>query len=304
MERDEPAGNPFIPDMFHHDAEKLDEPAIFEPESIPFPNRDADDFTPASRPASPARPSRSLEPLRSERKEARVLNTSEPPPSTITETPSSSPAVQTTQQKDPQPASLFSESSRGHGLQVIGQFSDLYIFCSNSEGLLVIDQHAAHERLLYEEFRRQFTGNRVVRQNLLFPETVELTLFQSQLVEKHAEELEHIGFNISEFGGNSFLISAVPALAGQCSPTELFFDVLEQFGSESNRRESGDRIDTILATMACRAAVKAGTALGAQEIDALLTRMAQADLFSHCPHGRPVVKQFSRNEIKKWFYRT
>jgi DNA mismatch repair protein MutL len=113
-----------------------------------------------------------------------------------------------------------------------------------------------------------------------------------------------MGFGIREFGGNSYLISAVPALAGQANPAELLADVLEQFGSESSRRDTGDKIDTILATMACKAAVKAGTTLSPQEIDALLNRMARADLFSPCPHGRPVVKQFSQNDIKKWFYRT
>jgi DNA mismatch repair protein MutL len=118
-------------------------------------------------------------------------------------------------------ASLLPQKPAGHGLQIIGQFSDLYIFCSNSEGLLVIDQHAAHERLLYEELRTQYLGRSVARQNLLFPETVELTLFQSQLVERHAEELDHMGFSIREFGGNSYLISAVPALAGQANPVEL-----------------------------------------------------------------------------------
>jgi DNA mismatch repair protein MutL len=202
------------------------------------------------------------------------------------------------------PVSLLPEKPEGHGLQIIGQFGDLYIFCRSNEGLLVIDQHAAHERLLYEELRKQYLGRSIARQNLLFPETVELTLFQLQLVEKHTEELEHMGFTLREFGGNAYLISAVPALAGKSNPSELLIDVLEQFGSESNRRDTGDRIDTILATMACKAAVKAGTALSLQEMDALLNRMAKADLFSHCPHGRPVVKQFSQNEIKKWFYRT
>jgi len=202
------------------------------------------------------------------------------------------------------PPSLLTEPQQGHGLQVIGQFADLYIFCKNNQGLLVIDQHAAHERLLYEELRQQYLGKSIARQNLLFPETVELTLFQSQLVEKHQEELEHMGFSIREFGGNSWIISAVPAITGKVGPADLLVDVLEQFGSESSRRETGDIVDTILATMACKAAVKAGTALSEQEIDALLTRMARADLFSHCPHGRPVVKQFSPEELKKWFYRT
>ncbi len=194
--------------------------------------------------------------------------------------------------------------SISHNLLVIGQYDDLYIFCKTGEGLLVIDQHAAHERLLYEKLRKQYLANTVVRQTLMFPETVELSLFQAQLVARNEEEIDRIGFSIREFGGNTFIISAVPALAGLTNPRELFLDILEQFGSEHSKGDTGGFLDTILATMACKAAVKAGTALSKQEIDNLLNGMTKADLFSHCPHGRPVVKQFTKDEVKKWFYRT
>ncbi|MFT5698391.1 MAG: DNA mismatch repair protein MutL [Desulforhopalus sp.] len=190
-----------------------------------------------------------------------------------------------------------------HNLLVIGQFDDLYIFCKDSEGLLVIDQHAAHERLLYEKLHKQYLDKSVVGQSLMFPETVELSLFQSQLVIKNQEDIKRMGFTVSEFGGNTFVISAVPALAGISNPRELFLDILEQFGSEHSGG-GGGKLDNILANMACKAAVKAGTSLSTQEIDNLLGEMARADLFSHCPHGRPVVKRFSSDEVKKWFYRT
>ena len=191
-----------------------------------------------------------------------------------------------------------------HSLIIIGQYDDLYIFCKTSDGLLVIDQHAAHERLLYEKLRKQYLANTVVRQTLMFPETVELSLFQAQLVEKNEDEIDRIGFSIREFGGNTYIISAVPALAGLANARELFLDILEQFGSENNKGDAGGFLDTILATMACKAAVKAGTNLSTPEIDTLLNDMTRADLFTHCPHGRPVVKFFTRDEVKKWFYRT
>ncbi|MFW2365666.1 MAG: DNA mismatch repair endonuclease MutL [Desulforhopalus sp.] len=191
-----------------------------------------------------------------------------------------------------------------HNLLVIGQFDDLYIFCKSSEGLVVIDQHAAHERLLFEKYRRQYLDKKVIRQNLMFPETIELSLFQAQLVEKNSEQLDRMGFSFREFGGNTYIISAVPALAGITDPRELFLDILEQFGSEDNKSNKGDTLDSILSRMACKAAVKAGTALSREEIDKLLDDMARADLFSHCPHGRPVVKRFPATELKKWFYRT
>lgn len=194
-----------------------------------------------------------------------------------------------------------STKKNGHNLRIIGQFDDLFIFCRNSEGLLVIDQHAAHERLLYEKLKKQYVENRIPKQNLLFPETVELSLVQIQLVEKHGEQIEKMGFSIREFGGNSYIISAIPAFAVNINPAALFNDILEQFGGEGR---GGGLVDTILATMACRAAVKAGTELSEPEINNLLDEMAAANLFSHCPHGRPVVKQFSTSEVKKWFHRT
>ena len=128
-------------------------------------------------------------------------------------------------------------------------------------------------------------------------------MLQSRLVEKNIEEIERLGFSIREFGGNTHIVSAVPALAGTCDPCRLFLDMLERFGSDTGRTAGSARLDDILADMACKAAVRSGDRLTAAEIDALLTRMARADLFSHCPHGRPVVKYFQAEEIKKWFYR-
>ena len=207
----------------------------------------------------------------------------------------------------PEPAKqtrLIDTAHTDHNLQVIGQLDNLYILCQSSEGLLIIDQHAAHERLLFEDLRRQYCSNRISSQHLLFPETIELSLFQSQLVEKYMEELEKMGFSLRHFGGNTYVISAIPGLAGRCAAGELLLDMLEQFGTEHGGVARENRFDHILATMACRAAVKAGARLSEKEIEALLDRMAKADLFSHCPHGRPVWKNISRTEIQKWFYRT
>lgn len=188
-------------------------------------------------------------------------------------------------------------------LIVIGYFKNLYIFCRNKDKLIVIDQHAAHERLLYEELKDQYTTGKIASQSLIFPVTLELTTFQSQLVEKNLEELQILGFSIRDFGGNTWVIAAVPAYGSTHSPQVMFLDILEQFGSEQNRG-AVHHLDQILSTIACKAAVKGGDQLNAQEVRALLERMADADLFSHCPHGRPVVKTFNSTDIKKWFSRT
>lgn len=213
-------------------------------------------------------------------------------------TDSTAAASQESQPGHPDPVQLQVDN-----LVVIGCFQDLYIFCRNQDKLVVIDQHAAHERLLYEELQEQYTEGKIASQNLLFPVTLELTTFQSQLVEKNLERLETLGFSIRDFGGNTWVIAAVPGFAGTHNPQAMFFDILEHFGSERDQAAS-HHLDKILSTMACKAAVKGGDQLNHRELRALLERMAAADLFSHCPHGRPVVKTFNSLDIKKWFSRT
>jgi DNA mismatch repair protein MutL len=206
-------------------------------------------------------------------------------------------------QAGPIPAESGAPPVQVENLVVVGCFRDLYIFCRNGDNLIVIDQHAAHERLLYEDLRKQYLQGRIATQNLLFPVTLELTVYQSQLVEANLEGLEAMGFALRDFGATTWVLSGVPALAGSSSPQELLLEVLEHFGSESGSAGT-DRLEHILSTMACKAAVKSGDVLSAEEIKALLERLAKADLFSHCPHGRPVVKVFDPLEIKKWFHRT
>lgn len=217
--------------------------------------------------------------------------------------PAPSPPRQEPEPAPPQ-AVFIEPKPQGHGLKVIGQYDNLYIFCQSRDGLLVIDQHAAHERLLFEKLKKQFLHGTIARQTLLFPETIELSVADTQKVEQYGDELDKMGFSVREFGGNSYVISAVPALGRHLSPTEIFLDVLEQFGSSESSKRKGSLLEDILASMACKAAVKAGDALPSEEIEALLNNMAKADLFSHCPHGRPVLKQFSGSEIKKWFHRS
>jgi DNA mismatch repair protein MutL len=295
---DERPGDSFAPSPLHTAEENLpswETPAPSPPavRTLPAPTQtpSAARARSSAEPLSAPRPT--LEPTRSPRPQS-LLASAEPLPSPARRQDDAPPVQETTKQSQP-PA---------HNLLVIGQYDNLYIFCRNNDGLLVIDQHAAHERLLYEKFRNQYQKAAVVRQNLMFPVSVELSLFQARVVEKFGEEIDRMGFSIRDFGDNTFIISAIPALAGTSNPLDLFLNILEKFGSEDNSTDRGGFLDTILATMACKAAVKAGTELSPLEIDKLLGEMARADLFSHCPHGRPVVRQFSREEIKKWFYRT
>ncbi len=276
------------------DQDLADKQQFYQPALIPFPANSTEDTLPplvaSTTLQAPAPSPGGAKILRPQS----LLTTAEPLPNPVTRQNSNI---------SPQEGAREEGRTIAHNLQVIGQYDNLYIFCRNSEGLFVIDQHAAHERLLYEKLRSQYQASTIARQTLMFPVTVELSLLQSQLVEKNGQEIDRMGFSIRDFGGNTYIISAIPALAGTTNPRDLFFDILEQFGGESSSGKGGC-LDTVIAAMACKAAVKAGTTLSSPEIDKLLSEMARADLFSHCPHGRPVVKQFTKDEIKKWFYRT
>ena len=191
------------------------------------------------------------------------------------------------------------------GLTLVGQFLNLYLLCERGEQLVIIDQHAAHERILYQQLRSAYEQRNIPRQSLMFPVSVEVTMEQADILENHAGILEELGFNLQHFGEETWVIKSVPALVGLVDPAELLFETLDKMVSAGSERSSGIAayIDTMLAGMACKAAVKGGDPLAPEEILNLLEQMQESEYFSHCPHGRPVVKVFSRREIEKWFFR-
>jgi DNA mismatch repair protein MutL len=221
-----------------------------------------------------------------------------PPPTPPVEPPLEPPA----KAPSPSPADMFVVADGIAGLRLIGQAANLYIICENRDGLVIIDQHAAHERLLYEELLASYQAQKLAGQRLLFPVSLELSPRQGQILEQRREELARLGFEVEEFGGATHIIKAVPAFAADSDPAVLLVDLLRQFTED--RGDHAHLLEDILAGMACKAAVKAGHEMSEEEIRDLLKKMAKADLFSHCPHGRPVVRRFSHQEIKQWFYRT
>jgi DNA mismatch repair protein MutL len=199
-------------------------------------------------------------------------------------------------------------------LTPIGQLFDLYILCESHDGqeprFVVIDQHAAHERILFEELRQQYLSRRVAGQTLLFPLMVELDPVQIELVEHHGQELTKLGLTIEPFGEATYVIKAVPALLVHVEAAEILADFLRLLGDHppSGEHKATDnhsgRLDALFASMACKSAIKAGRQMEAAEIKELLQKLQRSNAFSHCPHGRPVVKTFTPAEIKKWFHRT
>jgi len=192
----------------------------------------------------------------------------------------------------------------GSRYRYVGQFMQSYLLCETEDGIAVIDQHAAHERLLFEQLKKQYQQMELPGQALLFPEMIECTPEQIEVLKKHGQEIARIGLVIQEFGGQSYVIKAVPAILGHLGPQEIVKGIFDHFLSREGRAKGAAlRMDDMLAVMACKAAVKAHDILLPEEGEELLRRMEAAEVFSHCPHGRPVVKIFSASEIKKWFFR-
>lgn len=193
------------------------------------------------------------------------------------------------------------------GLTLIGQFLQLYLLCEHDGQLVVIDQHAAHERILYQRLRHGYEQREIPSQSLMFPVTIELGPDHAETLEKKAEPVASLGVIVEYFGDTTWVIKAVPAQVSQLSPQDLLIDILDGLGNRSSTGLSGvvpEYIDNLLASMACKAAIKAGNRLQPEEMLELLQQMEESEVFSHCPHGRPVIKTFSRKEIEKWFHRT
>ena len=192
----------------------------------------------------------------------------------------------------------------GESWRYLGQLFDAYLLCQTEDGLVAIDQHAAQERLIFEDLQARCRAGAMPGQGLLSPELIELLPAEAQVVEGQREELARLGFALQGFGGDTLLIQAVPAVLGHLPASEALRGVLASYLDDPGPGPEARRREDILAGMACKAAIKAGRRLAEPEAASLLERMRRAGIFSHCPHGRPVCKCFSRQEIERWFKRT
>jgi len=186
--------------------------------------------------------------------------------------------------------------------RVVAQVHDSYILVEAPDGLLIVDQHSAHERVLYERAMRVLGGDGAAAQTLLFPLTLELTARELDVLEGHRELLERLGYEFAPFGGRSVAVHAVPAPhprfdAARCL-REMVADLAgNRFGGLANR------LERFAATFACRAAIKAGHPLSRPEMDELIARLFDADLPAHDVHGRPTIVQLPLVELERRFGR-
>lgn len=221
---------------------------------------------------------------------------STPAPDTPETSGESEPAPQQPAVPAPQP---FPLPSPGSALQV----HDSYLVLETKDGMLVIDQHALHERILFEQLRRRIREGKLEVQRLLIPEPIDLPAEQAALVLEAADALHELGLEVSDFGGNTVLLSSYPTLLGRKPPHEIFQGVVDYLLTKERPPTKDAMLHDLMATMACKAAVKAGDRLTSEEIAYLLHLRQMAEDSHHCPHGRPTSLLFSRHELDKQFRR-
>ncbi|MFO0034937.1 MAG: DNA mismatch repair endonuclease MutL, partial [Planctomycetota bacterium] len=183
------------------------------------------------------------------------------------------------------------------------QVDNTYLVTESPEGMLVIDQHALHERILYEQFKAKISAGGLETQRLLVPITVTLRPAEAAAVLEQADLLRRFGIMVEPFGGETVAIMGYPAILSRQDPAEMLRQLLEPLLTEGASPQTGTLLDELLNMMACKAAVKAGDRLSAEEIAALLEHRDLCHDSHHCPHGRPTVLVFSREELDRRFKR-
>ena len=189
-------------------------------------------------------------------------------------------------------------------LTYLGQVRGTYLVCHSKDSLVVIDQHAAHERIAYKQLRDGFDSSAPATQQLLFPETVELAPAEAKALESHLEELARTGLYIEPFGGGTFLVTELPAVMAGRSGKAMVEDIADELAARERSKSLDDEVDRVLMRMACHSAVRAGERLDDREVRELLAKMDSIDFAVTCPHGRPVYTTIELSEIEKRMGRT
>jgi DNA mismatch repair protein MutL len=173
----------------------------------------------------------------------------------------------------------------------------------NQDGLVLVDQHAAHERILFEELRRRMEEQGVPSQRLLLAQTFELAPRDAEWVERNAATLQKMGIGIEPFGQNAFKIDSLPTFLDVSDPVTFMRKVIDGLKSASNGSSALRLGEDMIAKTVCRHAVKANDPLRYLEVEKLITDLLQCDLPYCCPHGRPTMIQISHSELEKKFGR-
>jgi len=194
---------------------------------------------------------------------------------------------------------LLSDEGFFASLKVLGQARKMLIVCEGRDGLHVIDQHAADERVRFDRLRRAHAAREVSIQRLLLPERVEVTESEAVVCEERRDELVALGLDVAPIGPTTVAVHGVPAIVDRAPAERLLRDVLAEL-TRAGDRAFGDAVDMVLATMACHGSIRAGDPLSLEECRALLRSLdAVEDFGGHCPHGRPVVWSVEFSDLER-----
>lgn len=183
------------------------------------------------------------------------------------------------------------------------QLYNAYLVLETPEGMLVIDQHALHERILFEQLKRRIREGLLEMQRLLIPEPVELSQEQAALTLEHRSALAELGLEVEDFGNGTVLLHSYPAILGNRSPADILKAVVDHLCSQDRLPTREVLLNDLLSLMACHSAVRAGDPLTPEQISALIAQRQLADDTHHCPHGRPTALLFSRHDLDRQFGR-
>jgi DNA mismatch repair protein MutL len=235
-------------------------------------------------------------PFRAAPPEAAPLSITPPPPRPV---PVSAPRAES------QPATMAAAASSAPplGLHKVIQLYDSYLVMETEAGMLVIDQHALHERILFEQLKQRIRSGPLETQRLLIPEPVDLSAEQAARTLEQREALAELGLGVEDFGGGTILVTGYPSLLGRRSPREILLAVVDHLVSKERVPSREVLFNDLLSLMACHAAVRAGDRLTPEEMNALVAQRQLADDTHHCPHGRPTALLFSKQELDKQFRR-
>jgi DNA mismatch repair protein MutL len=188
-------------------------------------------------------------------------------------------------------------------LQIFGQILGCYLVCASSTGLALIDQHAAHERVAFEKLRRQLDIGKVERQSLLIRQTVELSAGEMMLLEQKLHVMEHFGFSLEPFGPGCYAITAAPALLPEGDYSQTVRQMIAELADVDTSAKLRQHLEDRLATIACHSVIRAHRKLEPREMRALLEALDQSDFATQCPHGRPVLIEWSQADLDRLFKR-
>ncbi|MDX9720868.1 MAG: DNA mismatch repair endonuclease MutL [Myxococcota bacterium] len=203
----------------------------------------------------------------------------------------------------PHEASMGQTSTGYSDLRYIGQLAHTYLLASDGRGLVVIDQHAAHERITYQRLLAARAGQPIAQQRLLFPELLELDALRAAALEEFGDYFASLGFELEPFGAGSFALHAVPAMLAGSAHEKLIKEALTELVHHERSQRIDEAYEAVIARMACHASVRAGQSMSAEEAYSLFAQMDEVEFRGQCPHGRPVSFRMSLDEIERRFGR-